>query len=348
MLPRYLSPTKGELSAPTVASFTKLLSVLVALALVLASGTVGFVIIEHMAPFDALYMTVITLSTVGFGEITPLHDAGRVLAMLLIVFGVGLGAYAATTIGQIILEGQLKQVFGRKKMENKLKKMRDHHIIAGLGRVGRQVADEYIRRKVPFVIIEKDPDPEMENGCNGFVCLKGEATDDKVLQQAGIERARTLVSTLPDEAQNVYLTLTARAMNKDLHIIARADVEGGEKKLMRAGADHVVSPHVLGGMRMALASLRPNVVDFMHITTLGEGGLSIEEVVIPDDCRLVGKSIMESRLKDDYGATIIGIKKSGEQMTVAPGPQILLGASDTLVLIGPTDGLERLSEDLSI
>lgn len=348
MLPRYLSTSESGLVTPAAASFTKLISVLVALALVMVIGTVGFVIIENMAPFDALYMTVITLSTVGFGEITPLHDAGRVLAMLLIVFGVGLGAYAATTIGQIILEGQLKQAFGRKKMETKLKKMRNHHIIAGLGRVGRQVAEEYVRRKVPFVIIERNPDPEMVNGSNGFVFLKGEATEDKVLQQAGIERAKTLVSTLPDEAQNVYLTLTARAMNKDLHIIARADVEGGEKKLMRAGADYVVSPHVLGGSRMALASLRPNVVDFMHITTLGEGGLSIEEVVIPDDCRLNGKSIMESRLKDDYGATIIGIKKPGEQMLVAPSPQTLLGSSDTLVLIGPTDDLERLNEDLSI
>ena len=348
MLPRYLSPSNSELLAPTVASFTKLISVLAALALVLVVGTVGFVFIEKMAPFDALYMTVITLSTVGFGEITPLHDAGRILAMLLIVFGVGLGAYAATTIGQIILEGQLKQIFGRKKMETKLKKMSNHHIIAGLGRVGRQVAEEFARRKVPFVIIEKDPDPEMGDGSNNFVFLKGEATDDKVLLQAGIERARTLISTLPDEAQNVYLTLTARAMNKDLHIIARADVEGGEKKLMRAGADHVVSPHVLGGTRMALASLRPNVVDFMHITTLGEGGLSIEEVVIPDGCQLIGKSIMESRLKDDYGANIIGIKKTGEQMSVAPGPKTMLDSSDTLVLIGPTDGLERLSVDLSI
>ena len=226
--------------------------------------------------------------------------------------------------------------------------MSNHHIIAGLGRVGQQVAEEFVRRKVPFVIIEKDPDPEMENGDSGFVFLKGEATEDKVLLQAGIERARTLISTLPDVAQNVYLTLTARAMNKDLHIIARADVEGGEKKLMRAGADHVVSPHVLGGMRMALASLRPNVVDFMHITTLGEGGLSIEEVVIPDGCQLVGKSIMESRLKDNYGATIIGIKKTGEQMTVAPGPKTMLSNSDTLVLIGPTDGLEKLNDDLSI
>lgn len=348
MLPRYLTRSSEEQFAPTVASFTKLLSVLAALALVLVMGTIGFIIIEKMSPFDALYMTVITLSTVGFGEITPLHAAGRVLAMLLIVFGVGLGAYAATTIGQIILEGQLKQVYGRKKMEKKLKKMNNHHIIAGLGRVGRQVADEFVRRKAPFVVIEKNPDPEMENPGNGFVILKGEATDDKVLLQAGIERAQTLISTLPDEAQNVYLTLTARSMSKNLHIIARADVEGGEKKLMRAGADQVVSPHVLGGMRMAMASLRPNVVDFMHITTLGEGGLSIEEVVIPDGCPLVGKSIMESRLKDDYSATIIGIKKTDEQMSVAPGPQTLLDASDTLVLIGPTDELERLSADLDI
>jgi len=294
-----------------------------------------------------MYMTVITLSTVGFGEIFPLYTTGRVFAMVLIVFGVGLGAYAATTIGEILLEGHLKQVFGKKKMENKLKKMNRRHIIAGLGRVGRQVADEFARRKVPFVIVERDAAPDMEYSFDGWVFLQGKATDEKVLEHAGIDRARTLISTLPDEAQNVYLTLTARAMNKNLVIIARADFEGGEKKLMRAGADHVVSPHVLGGARMALASLRPNVVDFVHMTTLGEGGLSIEEVVVPQGCRLSGKSLIESRLKDEYGAYIIGIKKPDRQMNIAPGPQTILGESDVLVIIGPTEGLERLGEELT-
>jgi len=343
----YTDRNGAEIRAMRRSSFRKLSAVLLALALVVTIGTAGFVWLEKMAPLDAVYMTVITLSTVGFGEVSPLHTAGRVFAMVLIVFGVGLGAYAATTIGEILLEGHLKQVFGKKKMENKLKKMNRHHIIAGLGRVGRQVAEEFARRKVPFVVIEREPPPDMGFRFDGWVFLQGEATDEKVLEQAGIDRAQTLISTLPDEAQNVYLTLTARAMNKKLMIIARADVEGGEKKMMRAGADHVVSPHVLGGTRMALASLRPNVVDFVHMTTLGEGGLSIEEVVVPPGCRLAGKSLVESRLKDEYGAYIIGIKKPDSPMNIAPGPQTILGESDTLVIIGPTENLERLSAELA-
>ncbi len=337
-----------ETLSDRMANFRKLFTVILALAMVVVVGTLGFMLLEGMSALDALYMTVITLSTVGFSEISPMHPLGRIFTMVLIVFGVSLGAFGATAIGQIILEGQIRQIYGKKKMETKLKKMSGHHIIAGLGRVGRQVAEEFSKRKVPFVVIEKKADSDTEYDYTGLVLLRGEATDEKVLQRAGIERARTLISTLPDEAQNVYLTLTARAMNKDLHIIARADVEGGEKKLMRAGADYVVSPHVMGGMRMAHASLRPNVVDSVHMATLGDGGLSVEEVVIPTECRLIGKNLIDSRLKEDYGATAIGIKKPGEKMTIAPTPQTVLDESDTLVIIGPTDGLERLSDDLSV
>ncbi|MEA3296877.1 MAG: potassium channel protein [candidate division Zixibacteria bacterium] len=339
--------TMNGFSMERTNNITKMLRVLVALALVIVLGTIGFITIEKMKPLDAIYMTVITLSTVGFGEVSPLHPVGRVFAMFLIIFGVALGAFTATTIGQIVLEGQLKLFFGRKKMENKLRKMSGHCIIAGFGRVGRQVASEYTNRKVPFAVIEKEPTTIKRLLSDSYIFVEGEATDEETLRQAGIERARTLISTLPDEAHNVYLALTARHMNKDLKIIARADYEEGEIKLMRAGANHVVSPHVLGGMRMAMASLRPNVVDFMHMTSLGEGGLSIEEIVLPSGCKLAGKSLVESKLKDDYGLTIIGIKKLGGTMTIAPGPQTVLKESDTLVVIGPNEELERLDKHLN-
>ncbi len=232
-------------------------------------------------------------------------------------------------------------------MLKKIERMSGHHIIAGYGRVGRQVANEFTKRKVDFVIIDKKELTEEDLAGENLPYVQGEATSEEILRQAGIERAHTLVSTLPEEAQNVYLTLTARFMNKDLHIIARADFDDGQKKLMRAGADHVVSPHVLGGMRMAMASLRPNVVDFMHMTALGEGGLSIEEMVIPPDCRLDGKSLVDSGLKSNYGATLIGIKQVGKQMVIAPGPSTVLSAQDILVVIGRTDDLERLGLDLA-
>ncbi len=231
-------------------------------------------------------------------------------------------------------------------MESKIKKMKNHYIIAGYGRVGRQVALEFLRRKVPFVVIEKS-DAEIQNlQQEGAICVQGEATEDDVLRKAGVESAKTLVSTLPDEAQNVYLTLTARFMNRDLKIIARADYDEGVKKLHRAGADHVVSPHVLGGMRMAMACLRPNVVDFMHTASLGDGGLSIEEIMIPDGSPLVNKTLIESQLKQNYGVHIIGVKKPGGAMELAPGPNTRLGESDILVLIGQTEGLEELGQKL--
>lgn len=176
---------------------------------------------------------------------------------------------------------------------------------------------------------------------------RGEATDDDLLRSAGIERAKTLISTLPEEAQNVYLTLTARELNPKLNIIARADFDDGEKKLMRAGADHVVSPHVLGGTRMAMASLRPNVVDFMQMTALGDSGLSIEELKLPKGGRLTGKTLIDSKLKSDYGVTLIGIKKEGKSMEIAPGTDTILDDHDILVLMGRTDDLERLGRGLA-
>lgn len=314
---------------------------------VLVSGMTGFMLLEGMQPLDALYMTVITLSTVGFGEVSPLHPHGRIFVIFLILFGVALAGFTASVIGQLVLEGQFKEIFGRRKMENRIRKVSNHFIIAGYGRVGRQVALEFQRRNVNFVVIEKGEEGVQSLYRDGFLFIQGEATDDDVLRKAGIDSARTLISTLPDEAQNVYLTLTARDINKDLHIIARADYDDGVKKLKRAGADHVVTPHVLGGIRMAMASLRPNVLDFMHTTSLGEGDLTIEELVIPDSCELSGKSLKDSNLKRDYGITIIGIKKPGREMTIAPDPDTVLEEKDILVLIGKAQGLEALSKLLS-
>jgi len=325
----------------------KLRIALVSFAIVVFSGTLGFILLERMAPLDALYMTIITLSTVGFREVAPLHPYGKIFVILLIVFGVALAGFTASVIGQLVVEGEFKEIFGRRKMENKIRKMSGHYIIVGYGRVGRQVAQEFKKRQVSFVVIEKRDEGAGRLFSEGLLFIQGEAADDEVLRRAGIESAKTLISTLPDEAQNVYLTLTARDINKDLNIIARADFEDGEKKLLRAGANHVVSPHVLGGQRMAMASLRPNVVDFMHTTALGEGGLSIEEVVIPENCRLEGKTLVESHLKQEYGVTIIGIKKAHGRMTIAPSLETILNESDILVLLGPTEGLERLSRALS-
>jgi len=325
----------------------KLRLALGALVLIIIVGTIGLMALEDMGPLDALYMTVITLSTVGFGEIRPLHDSGRVFIIFLILFGVAVGGFMASAVGQWVLEGQFREMFGRRKMEQKIKKLTNHYIIAGFGRVGRMVAQEFDRRDIPFLIIERDSEAINQILNYGYMFVEGEATEDEILRQAKIEEANTLVSTLPDEAQNVYLTLTARDMCPHLHIIARADYDEGVKKLHRAGANHVVSPHVLGGIRMAMASLRPNVVDFMHSTSLGEGGLTIEEMVIPEGAELVGQSLLQSDLKKDFNVTVIGLKKKGQNMEIAPGSQTTFSAEDIVVLIGRHEDLERFSRKLA-
>ncbi len=324
----------------------KLSFALVSFLLLVIAGTIGFMSLESMDYLDALYMTVITLSTVGFGEVKPLHPFGRAFVIILILLGMGMMVYMASVIGQIVIHGQLRKMLGRRKMEKGLKNISDHCIIAGYGRVGRQVAEEFKKKKVKFVVIEIEEIALNKLEDEGIMHVRGTATEDDVLRTAGIETAKTLISTLPDEAQNVYLTLTARDMNPKLNIIARADFDDGEKKLMRAGANHVVSPHVIGGQRMALASLRPHVVDFMLTTSLGEGELIIEEVIIPETSSVTGKTLVESKLKQDYSVNIIGMKKKSSQLTISPGPNTIMEAGDILVIIGTSENLERLSTDL--
>ncbi len=334
-----MNNTNGQMT-----STQKLQMAFAGLTLIIFIGMVGFMVLEDYDPADALYMTIITLSTVGFSEVSPLHVSGKIFVIFLIIFGVMFTGFVVTILGQVVMEGQFNEIYGRKKMERKITQMKNHYIIAGYGRVGRQVAIEFQKKDVQFVVIEKDINSVPDLYKDSIMFIQGEATEDDTLRKAGIESAHTLVSTLPDEAQNVYLTLTARFMNKDLHIIARADYDDGVVKLKRAGANHVVTPHVLGGIRMAMATLRPNVVDFMHSTSLGESGLTIEEMRVPLDSSLQGKSLKDSNLKQDFGVTIIGVKKQHQEMIIAPGPDVILDAEDIMVLIGHEDGLENISK----
>lgn len=324
----------------------KLRMALLFMAMLVIVGAFSFSVVEDISFLNALYMTVITLTTVGYGDFTPHSTDSKVLAMGLIILGFFGAAAIMTFLGQFAIETQFRELVMRRKMDNKIKKLTNHYLIAGFGRVGRRVAVEFARRGVPFLIIEADPQCINREIDSGMLFLQGDATDEDVLKQANIDDAHTLISTLPQEAQNVYLTLTARHMNSRLKIIARADFEEGETKLRRAGANHVIIPHILGGMRMAKAALQPNVVDFMEITAMGEEGLGVEELVIPEGSKLVSKALVDSGLKKEYGATIIGIKKPADRMQVNPGPGTILAAGDVLVLLGSTDDLERLSRDL--
>jgi voltage-gated potassium channel len=311
-------------------------------------GTIGFMLIERMNLLNAFYMTIITLSTVGYGEVQALSSSGKMFDVMLILFGVVLGGFVASVIGQVVIEGQFQEMVLQRKIQKMLQKMNGHCIVAGFGRVGRQVALEFRQKNAPFVVIDNRPEALEQLKNLEYPFVKGDAVDEEVLRQAGIDRAQTMITTLPQEAQNVYLILTARYLNPNLIIISRAEYEDGEKKLLRAGANHVVVPHVLGGSRMAMAALRPNVVDFMRMAIGGEEGLFIEEILVPANSSFVGRSLTDSNLKRDFGVTIIGIRQGSEKMVLNPASQTQIHGGDVLVVMGQANELERLNKGLGV
>ena len=328
---------------------TKLRLALLSLVLTLALGVVGYLSIEHWGCLDSLYMTIITLATVGFEEVRPLSDTGRVFTIVLIILGVFNGAFVISTLGQMILEGQLRAILGKRKMEKKVQKLSDHVIVCGFGRVGRQVAAEFVRRQVPFVIIEQQGEVKAEAPNRELLFVEGNAADEDVLEAAGIRRAKAVISTLPDDADNVYLALTARQLNPDIMIVARAESGVARKKLIRAGADKVICPHELGGSQMAMATLRPNVVDFMRLASVVPGAeqLGIEEVAIKAGGKHSGKTIVEAAVKTSYDVIVIGLRKKSGEVQFNPPGEARMEAGDILIVLGENSKLEQLALDLS-
>ncbi|MFQ5606476.1 MAG: potassium channel family protein, partial [Candidatus Zixiibacteriota bacterium] len=270
-------------------------AVFLALAALVLLGPVGFVILEDMSYFDSLYMTVITVSTVGFGEVRPLGEIGRWYVIFLILFGLFTASIVAKELGRSIVEGQLRRFLGKRKMDSQLKRLSNHTIIAGYGRVGQEVVHEFEHAAAdkPFVVIESDS--ELVDALNqaNILHVVGDATLDETLERAGIAEAATLVSTLPGDSENVYLTLTAQHLKPGIVIIARADQPECRRKLLRAGATHVVSPHLIGGSRMANLAIRPHLERFIHTLVSGDDGLGVEELVVADDSALIGKTLGE-------------------------------------------------------
>jgi voltage-gated potassium channel len=318
------------------------------LALILLVGTTGYMLIEGWAVLESLYMTVITLSTVGYGEVQELSLGGKIFTIFLIFLGLITFVYAASALGELLIEGQLLSIVGRRKMGKKVKRMKDHIILCGFGRVGRQVAQIFAERKVPFIIVEKDPRLLEGIDKSGHVYLAGSAAEDEVLQQAGISKAMALVSTLPDDSENVYLALSAKQMNPELFVIARADTPEAEKKLKRAGADKVICPHEIGGIQMAMATLRPNVVDFMQLASIAPGTkeLGIEEIAIHEGASLEGRTIIEAAVKSKYDAIVVGLRKGSGKLIFNPPGETRMEKGDILIVLGENDRLESLAADL--
>lgn len=316
------------------------------LLLLISGGTTGYMTIEKWRFLDALYMTVITLGTVGFKELHDLSDSGKVFTMGLIVIGVSVIGYIVGSLAQIMFEGQIQRIVGRKKVEKKISELTEHYIICGFGRIGSLICKEFKANSLKFVIIEKSVEAVERLEEDGYLYMKGDATLDETLLKAGINRAKGLISVVTSDTENVYITLTARGLNPDLYIMARSGEEGSDIKLKRAGANKVVSPYTIGGNRMAQSILRPNVVDFIEIATGHEHlELQMEEIGIPPHSAFVGETLVTSGFRKEIGVIIIGIKKGHGKMVFNPHSQTKIEEHDTLIVLGDPNSIHKM-EDL--
>jgi len=321
--------------------------VLVLILLVLLVGVVGYRIIEGWSLIDALYMTVITVTTVGFEEVGTLGGAGRCFTIFLIFCGVGLWAYALGIFSRILLEGQLREFFDKRRSEKMIKSLKDHIIVCGFGRMGTLVSREIARENKSFVVIEKETSVLDDLKDLDYNYISGDATEEDVLKDAGVEKAKTLIAVLPSDAGNVYVALTGRALNPSLHIICRTDNPGCEDKMIRAGANKVISPYEIGGRSLAQAALRPNVLSFFEMAaTRRDEALVIEELIVPTDSPLVGKTLLESRIREKHGVNIIAHKSGRGEISFNPPPSYTIEEGALLIALGSPPGLKGLSDEL--
>ena len=314
------------------------------LIFLLTTGTLGFHFLENLSWFEAFYFTVITVSTVGYGDVVPQTIGGKIFTSFLIFGGAGLFFYAFGLINEAVLSGTIQNIFGRRQVKKRIETLKDHYIICGYGRIGRHIC-HLIAREVPFVVIENEPEVIKELEEEGFLFLEGDATQEETLIKAGVERAKGLVTVLRSDADNVYITLTARSLNPRIFIMARADDEKVLKRLKQAGANRVFSPYLIGARRMALAILRPAVTDFLELTTPEVNlELQLEEVRLTPKSSLVGKNLINSRIREVSGAIILAVKKASGEMVFNPPPQYVMEAGDILIALGEKEGLTRLEE----
>jgi voltage-gated potassium channel len=325
-------------------SLRRVQSAVVALVVIGAAGVLGYMVFEGWSFSDALYMTVITLTTVGYKEVRALDASGQLWTMLLLITGVGTLFYAAVSSVELVVEGTVRGYFGRRRVKAAIRRLNGHYILCGYGRVGRQVAREFVTDDVPFVIVDQDPEILEECMAEGYLALLGEASDDDVLVEAGILSASGLIAAVGSDADNVFVVLSARKLNPKLHIVARASSDESAAKLEIAGADRTLSPYAVGGRRLAALATQPLVVDFLDVVTHGEKGIEfrLEEFSVPEDSTIAEHTIGELKVGEKTGAIVLAIRTTEGAFDTTPSADDRLHAGDTLIVLGSREQVERL------
>jgi voltage-gated potassium channel len=323
----------------------KLRIAILALISIFVIGTSGFHFIEGWSLTESLYTTVITLSTVGYGDFYPETAGGRFFTVILVIFGVGTMLYTIGLLTETMVEARFRSLMGRGKLEKMINKLNRHYIICGCGRIGYLICKELSQEKIDFVVIDDNPEIIQRIEDEGFIYYKGDVTQDKTLIAAGIKRARGIVCALPSDAQNLYVILTAKELNPDIYVLSRSEEIESERRLLRAGADRVISPYVLGGMRMAMAISRPAMLDFIEITTRRQSlELRMDEIDICEGSPVIEKSLEESEIRQRYGLIIVAVKKDSGQMIFNPPATYVISRGDKLIALGEDDNVTRFSQ----
>jgi voltage-gated potassium channel len=308
----------------------------------LAFGVAGYMIIEGWSFLDALFMTVTTITTVGFREVHPLGTGGRIFTIFVILFGVGVAFYLLTTIVQSAVEGEFAQALGVRRMQQKIEALRDHYILCGFGRVGEEIAREYGERSVRFVIIENNPEAVARAQQQGYLLIEGDATQDAMLERAGIRHARALLAASDSDSGNTYITLTAKALRPDILVIARVGNPAGEPRVARAGAERVISPYKLAGRRMALSALQPLAVDFFDVLASGRQGEQIlAELVVTEASQMAGHSVHDV-LHRSSATSLLAIQHPDGTLVVGPPDTHIINLGDRLILLSNEPDIETL------
>ena len=314
---------------------------------IIAPGTVGYTIVDQMPINDAFYMTVITISTVGFSKIRPLSPGGRAITIFIIMTGISLGTYTLGLMVRIFVEGELQYFLGRRKLRKQISDLKNHYIVCGFGRIGRIICEELAAAGILFVVIEQNQDMSAELEKNNYLYLTLDATSEEALREAGIMTAKALVTAVRSNANNIFITLTAKDIRPDIFVLSRTSDTIHERKLLKAGATQVVAPYQIGGRRMAQVLKSPTVIDFIDTALTNSSlDLAIEEAIISPDSDYAGLTLVERQIRRDFGIIMVALKKSSGRMVFNPLPSEKMEGGDVAVVIGKREELKRLRHRL--